>query len=94
MTDEKPSFIALRRPHWEAFRDGVKTIEWRRWGPRWNERTVYPGRAVTLSLGYSGPRLGGTILEVNREPRSRAPETARDIYPDAETFCAIRILLK
>ena len=56
-------FIPLRREWFEAFESGDKTIEYRPYGPRWNERTCRVGRRVTLSLGYGKrKRLHGTIV--------------------------------
>jgi hypothetical protein len=54
---DKPLWIPLKTEYFEAFRDGSKTIEYRRYGRRWSELSCYPCRPVTLSLGYSGPRL-------------------------------------
>jgi len=58
----KPLFIPLKREWFEAFRDGRKTIEYRPFGPRWNERTCLVGRPVVLSLGYGkAHRLTGRV---------------------------------
>lgn len=58
----KPLFIALKSAYYEAFADGSKTIEYRKYGPRWNERTCTVGRRVTLSKGYGKQnRLSGVI---------------------------------
>jgi hypothetical protein len=45
-------FIPLKREYYERFRDGTKAVEFRPYGPRWNERTCATGRRVVLSLGY------------------------------------------
>lgn len=61
----KPLFIPLKREWFEKFRDGSKTIEYRKAGPRWNERTCRAGREVVLSLGYGKHhRLTGRITKV------------------------------
>jgi hypothetical protein len=52
----KPLFIPLRREYFEAFENGAKTVEYRLYGPRWNERTCWPMRPVVLSLGYGKKR--------------------------------------
>jgi hypothetical protein len=58
----KPLFIPLKREFFEAFERGEKTTEYRKYGPRWNERTCTVGREVTLSLGYGNKhRLYGRI---------------------------------
>jgi hypothetical protein len=60
----RPLFIPLRRKFYDAFCAGIKTIEYRRYGPRWNEKTCMPGRLVTLSLGYGKQhRIKGTIIK-------------------------------
>lgn len=60
----KPLFIPLKREWFEAFRTGLKTVEYRPHGPRWNERTCWVGRPVVLSLGYGkAHRLTGRITE-------------------------------
>jgi hypothetical protein len=48
----KPLFIPLKTKFFEQFVAGVKDTEYRRYGPRWNERTCFVGRPVTLSKGY------------------------------------------
>ena len=88
-----PLFVPLRSQHFAAFADGSKTVEWRAWGPRWNDQAIAPGRAIALSKGYSGDRLHGVIVSVERVDRPDAPETVRSIYPDARTFCALTISL-
>ena len=53
MTDErKPLFIPLRTEYYEAFCNGSKTVEYRKYGPLWNEERCAIGRLVTLSKGY------------------------------------------
>lgn len=61
--DPKPLFIPLRARYFEAFRDGSKHIEYRVYGPRWNERTCRLGRPVVLSKGYGkAHRLAGRVI--------------------------------
>ncbi|MFO7595171.1 MAG: hypothetical protein R6W92_02370, partial [Desulfocurvibacter africanus] len=46
----------------QAFADGIKTVELRPYGKRWNERVCREGREVTLSKGYGkAHRLRGVI---------------------------------
>ncbi len=49
---DKPLFIPLKIEYYDAFADGRKMVEYRRYGPVWNERTCVPGRRVVLSKGY------------------------------------------
>lgn len=66
MTD-RALFIPLRREWFELFESRQKTTEWRVHGPRWNEKTCWPGRTVVLSLGYGKQRrLFGKILTAYR----------------------------
>lgn len=89
----RPLFIPLNGCYFDAFAAGTKRIEWRVYGPRWNRQVAYRGRPVTLSRGYSGARLAGTIVQTRRVPASRAPEVARALFPQAKFFCAIHLAL-
>lgn len=65
----KPLFIPLISAYYYAFRDGLKSAEYRRYGPRWNESTCAIGRPVTLSRGYGKTdRMGGTVSGFLRVP--------------------------
>ncbi len=59
----KNVFVPLRK---EAFSDFLKgkTFEVRRAERQWNKSQIYAGRRVTLSCGYSGPRMSGVIGKV------------------------------
>ena len=52
MSEPKALFIPLNGEHYDAFASGVKTTEYRIYGPRWNESACLVGRPVTLSRGY------------------------------------------
>jgi hypothetical protein len=92
--DEKPLFIPLKAEYYDAFEAGVKVCEYRRYGPRWNEKTCRPGRHVVLSRGYGkGHRLYGTIhrILVGDPPD---PAAWKACYGDDAGQCiAIRIVL-
>lgn len=90
----RPLFIPLRRQWFEAFASGHKRVEWRAYGTRWNLQTAFRGRLVTLSLGYSGARLAGTVLRTRRVRAVDAPASARAIYPFATYLCAIHVVLE
>jgi hypothetical protein len=62
-------FIPLKRKWFEAFERGEKISEWRRYSRRWDETACRIGRRVVLSLGYSGPRLYGTVTGYRRAIR-------------------------
>lgn len=60
--NEKPLFIPLKTEFYEAFTSGSKTVEYRVYGPRWNEKTCRIGREVVLSHGYGKRnRLRGVV---------------------------------
>lgn len=52
MKNNRPLFIPLMKEYYQSFERGEKRIEYRIYGKRWNERTVYPNRPVVLSCGY------------------------------------------
>jgi len=59
----KPLFIPLKTEYFNAFKSGEKFIEYRAYGPRWNEKTCPAGRRVVLSKGYGKhERITGVIL--------------------------------
>jgi predicted anti-sigma-YlaC factor YlaD len=62
----KALFVPLKTRYFRAFESGVKTIEYRRAGARWNECSCWIGRPVTLSHGYSGARLYARVASVQR----------------------------
>lgn len=90
----KSIFVPLRSKHWIDFRDRRKSIEWRAWGARWNDRTIIPGSTIILAKGYTRDRLHGVVVRVQRVSRPLAPDGTLAIYPDIETFCAIEIALQ
>jgi len=65
---QKPLFIPLKTEYYEAFVDGSKTEELRRYGPGWNETTCKVGRAVVLSKGYGKQaRVSGRIYRFKKK---------------------------
>lgn len=64
---EKPLFIPLYTQWYEEFANGTKTVEFRNYGPRWNEKTCRIGRKVTISKGYGKKnRLYGVVKGFKR----------------------------
>ena len=64
----KPLFIPLKTAHYNAFDNGSKREELRRYGNRWNEIICRIGRPVTLSKGYGKQnRMQGTITGFKRQ---------------------------
>jgi len=88
----KPLFVPLKTQWFRAFQSGEKSVEYRAYGPRWNETTCTPGRAVTLSHGYSGERLSGSVMRFVKLMPDQAPREARAIYPGRE-IAAIQLTI-
>lgn len=87
----KPLFIPLKTAWFRQFEAGTKDIEYRAYGPRWNERTCRVGRKATVSHGYSGKRMGKVVAAFEKLPAADAPEAARQIYPWATFIAAIKL---
>lgn len=85
-------FIPLKTEYFEAFKAGTKTVEYRQYGPRWNERTCAIGRPVVLSRGYGKQqRLTGVVTEFRK--RFTASDEWLDCYGAPGTAACIRISL-
>lgn len=79
----KPLFIPLKTEFFEAFERGDKTIEFRPYGPRWNERTCHVGREVVLSHGYGTKRrLRGVVAAFERSAEPTNTAAWRKCYGD------------
>jgi hypothetical protein len=89
----KPLFIPLKTQWFRAFESGEKTVEYRAYGPRWNERTCTPGRAATLSHGYSGDRIHAEVVYIQVLPAHMTPKAAREFFPLASHIVAIHLAL-
>jgi len=75
---DKPLFIPLKTEYFEAFQDGSKTEELRKYGPGWNEKTCTVGRDVVLSKGYGKhARMTGTIHRFKKQHGSLFGSTYR-----------------
>lgn len=74
---EKPLFIPLKTEFYEAFENGTKIYELRKYGKRWNEETCEVGRPVVLSKGYGKQsRMQGIISDFGKH----RGETFSDAY--------------
>lgn len=85
----KPLFVPLKTRYFRAFEAGTKTIEYRKAGPRWNERSCWIGRSVTLSHGYSGSRLYARVASVQRISASELADP--DPYLPIDELIAIAL---
>jgi len=92
MNDRPPLFVPLRAEYFREFAAGTKNVEWRKIGPRFNERTLYKGRAITLSNGYSGARLYGRVVRLEFAAASTVPN-ATSIYKPSDLLVGIHIKL-
>jgi len=88
---EKPLFIPLKAKWFEAFEQCKKTIEYRVYGPRWNEKTCRRGRAVTLSYGYGKARRLYGVITGFKVVGPQANPAIRETFPTGEQFAAIFI---
>lgn len=95
MRRDRPLFVPLKTEWFRAFERGEKTTEYRLHGPGWNDKTCTPGRAVTLSHGYtgSGGRIKATIVSTDLVPCRDVPG-ASAIYPASATLIAIHLKLE
>ena len=90
ISDDKPLFIPLKTEYYEAFCDGSKTEEYRRYGARWNENTCRIGRRGTLSKGYGKhARCSGVIIGF--EKREMDSKAWLDCYGEPGTAAVIQI---
>jgi hypothetical protein len=91
----KPLFIPLKTKYFRAFQNGTKVIEFRPYGPRWNERTCPVGRPVVLSHGYGKrERLQGvvSVFTVDNNPVAQIAEW-REVYGDSTSSVAACIAI-
>ena len=80
----RPLFIPLKGKYYDEFAAGSKSEELRIYGPRWNEKTCAPGRAVVLSRGYGKKnRMVGEIWRFKRQHGSTFGST----YKEAIAAC-------
>lgn len=83
-------FVPLKTEYYEAFRDGSKTVEYRKYGPGWNERTCRVGRLVVLSKGYGkAHRMNGVITGFSK--RRMSSRAWLDCYGTPGTAACIHI---
>lgn len=90
----KPLFIPLKTRWFREFSEGRKTIEYRRYGPRWHEGTCVVGRAVIISHGYSGDRIRGIIVDFERIYLHETPSVVQKLFVDSDFIAAISIELR
>ena len=56
-------FIPLKHCFYDDFIKGNKQTEYRLFGPRWNHKTCFVGRSVTLSSGYGKSKRAYTAIK-------------------------------
>jgi DNA-directed RNA polymerase subunit RPC12/RpoP len=88
----KAMFLPLKSQYFDAFKAGTKTVEYRRYCKRWDERTCAIGRPVVLSRGYGKhDRLSGVISGFER--RHMASTEWVDCYGEPGWAACISITL-
>jgi hypothetical protein len=81
----KPLFIPLKREFFDAFERGEKTVEYRPYGVRWNERTCEVGRPVMLSNGYGNHRrLKGHVVQFAKSTAASKTKSWESCYGPGE----------
>lgn len=79
----KPLFIPLKTCYYLAFKNGSKTEELRKYGPRWNHDTCTVGREVIMSKGYGKKdRMKGRIWKFKKQHGSLFGSTYRQAIKD------------
>lgn len=87
-----PVFIPLKTEYYEAFCDGSKTTEYRKYGKRWNEKNCDVGRRVTISKGYGKKhRRHGVIIGFKK--RRMSSKAWIDCYGEPGMAACIEIKL-
>jgi hypothetical protein len=85
----KPLFIPLKTEFFDAFASGSKTVEFRQYGARWNEKTCSIGRAVVLSKGYGKKhRLTGVVCGFAADKAPTLTDDWLKCYGQQEGFAA------
>ena len=83
MTADRIPVIVVKRKWLDEFAAARKTIEYRRYGRMFTERTFYPGRRVRLACQYSmrGLVLSAMVHRFERVLAGNMPDLS-DVYPD------------
>ena len=91
-----PIFIPLKGEYYNAFKNGHKRIEYRRVGRQFTQANCFPGREVTLSLGYgTRNRMKGTVVRSWIEHHDRPTGPIADCYgTETVNILAIEILVE
>lgn len=77
----KPLFIPLMTEYYNAFVSGEKKYELRLAGSRWNEKTCYIGRPVTLSKGYGkNNRTSGFVFDYYEQTADKLEQPYRNQF--------------
>lgn len=88
-------FIPLKSEFYDAFKRGEKTVEYRVYGSRWNEKTCPIGRGVTISKGYGKQnRLQGVVTGFRASREAADTDLFRSVYPNLKDPIAACIEIK
>lgn len=78
----KPLFANLNVYWFWETAGGRHPTEYRPYGPRWNERTVWPGRRAVITMAFRWPRLFTSVESfaiLDEPPDQKAWDS---VYPD------------
>ena len=86
----KPLFLPLKAEYFDAFERGIKRLEYRRAGKRFNDRSCFIGRDVVLSRGYGkARRLTGRITSFTVDESPLKLPGWVDCYGSAQAKAAV-----
>jgi hypothetical protein len=77
--------IVVKKRWLEEYEAGRKTIEYRRYGRSFTERTFYPGRSVRISCSYNpnvGLVLDARVVAFQRALMRDVPDMPSGVYDD------------
>ena len=74
--------IVVKRVYFDEYATGRKTIEYRRYGRMFTERTFYPGRRVRIKYQYNNnaPELAATVRRFEWALACDGPDLST-VYP-------------
>ena len=82
----------MRRPYFDEFVSGTKTIEFRRHRRPFTERVYYPGRRVVITFRYNlAPRLPAIVVRFESKPLIQVPDMI-GFYSDMEMLDEVALI--
>lgn len=87
--------IVVKRHWFDEFAAGRKTVEYRRYGRMFTERTFYPGRTVRITFNYNpvrSPFLLAIVKAFQRVFARDVPDMPIGVYPDLTPNDALALI--